>query len=253
MRSSLTEAARSGADSGQSSRENSIEITAEETLNRLRALDTKPTHVKGKSRAKTTGSHMDRMSQSMNHLNLDRHSMLVAPTYRTVGGDDPREALMKLRIKRLSKKVTPTTSTERLYQSDSALFGGGKQNIAPSKANARDAVWFKSSYPTRQTLEKLDEAEEQFDDSSHRSGGDEDMPELDDFGTSCTDLWLHGNQSAPGDFQRRPTAAYLHDDDDEDETDDHVDDDMIGSSGKPDRSRRSKGNHEMVDDSIQIV
>lgn len=118
-------------------------------------------------------------------------------TNKTVTGGNPRLALMQLRIQRLKK----TSPTERLYQSDSALFSS--ETAGHSKANARDAVWFKSSYPRKNTLEKLEEAEQEFEESTHRDEDDSDMPELDEFNTSSTDLWLHGNQSAPEDFQRR--------------------------------------------------
>jgi hypothetical protein len=130
------------------------------------------------------------MGRSLNFLNLDRR-VSIAPNV-TVGGASPRLRLMQNRIRRLKTKST-TETPERLYSSDSALFSK-KNSDHHGAVPQRHDVWFKSLYPKQGALEKLDEAEQEYEDSQR----DDDDVQLE-LHMSGTDLWLFGfNQSAPG-------------------------------------------------------
>lgn len=143
------------------------------------------------------------MGRSLNFLNLDRKAAgLPMGPKTTVGGASPRLALMQLRIRRLKK----TSPSERLYQSDSALFTSA--NAAEAEHAPKNDVWFKSAFyksgPTKKnklSLEKLDEAEQEFEDSQSN---------LDELNTSGTSLWLfEANQSAPGFLPGEPAATSI--------------------------------------------
>jgi hypothetical protein len=180
----------SAASSRSNSRNNSIEITSETTLNQLRALDfSEGAHGGSGSRRRAQQD----MGRSLNFLNLDRRATMTpsALNSKTVGGASPRLRLMQNRIRRL-RKTSHFDSADRLYSSDSALFSRKAETAVP----ARHDVWFKSLYPKQGALEKLDEAEQEYEDSQ-RDDDDEHL-ELE-LNMSGTDLWLFGfNQSAPG-------------------------------------------------------
>ena len=169
-------------------RSNSIEITSETTIDQLRGLeDTSLTH---HDLGRTQARRRQDMGRSLNFLNLDRKGHFTADS-KTVGGASPRLALMQLRIRRLKK----TSPSERLYQSDSALFSSANATEEPH--TPKNDVWYKSAYykagstkKNKLSLEKLDEAEQEFEDSQSN---------FDELNTSGTSLWLfEANQSAPG-------------------------------------------------------
>ena len=174
-----------------SHRSNSIEISSETTLSQLRGLDgSLHQHDFGR----TPGARRNHeLGQSLNFLNLDRKAagLPMKDKNKTVGGSNPRSALMQLRIRRLKK----TSPSERLYQSDSALFSSA--NAPDEEHTPKNDVWFKSAYyksgsskKNKLSLEKLDEAEQEFEDSQSN---------FDELNTSGTSLWLfEGNHSAPG-------------------------------------------------------
>ncbi|CAB9497894.1 expressed unknown protein [Seminavis robusta] len=170
--------------SAATSRSNSIEITAETTLNQLRGLDFSDASGTTSSRRRA----QQEMGKSLNFLNLDRRTSIndISNSKKTtVGGASPRLRLMQNRIRRLKKN---NHTVERLYASDSALF----RNTKGDDTEVQRDVWFKSLYPKQGALEKLDEAEQEYEDSQNNS-------EADDLHMSGTDLWLfEANQSAPG-------------------------------------------------------
>jgi hypothetical protein len=173
--------------SAASSRSNSIEISSETTLNQLRALDFSDTGATSSRRR----AQQD-LGRSLNFLNLDRRGN-TAPL--TVGGASPRLRLMQNRIRRL-KKTSHLDAQDRLYSSDSALFSKKAGESHHTAVPKRHDVVFKSLYPKNDALEKLDEAEQEYEDSQR----DDSEVELQmDLNMSGTDLWLFGcNQSAPG-------------------------------------------------------
>ena len=224
--SAASASASASAGSASSSRSNSIEITSETTLNQLRALDMGSDHhdhfaafstTTGTSAtsSRTKNRHMHDMGRSLNFLNLDQNRRpTFTPSSKTVGGASPRLRMMQLRLNRLKK----TSPQERLYQSDSALFSSA--NAADSANDGTHAtkkigqqVWFKSLYPKqggKVVLERLDEAEQEFEesqrsDSANNNNNDNDNSSTgrdffcDMMNTSGTDMWLfEANQSAPG-------------------------------------------------------
>lgn len=144
------------------------------------------------------------MGRSLNFLNLEQRQrrqtmQQSAAVTTTAGGASPRLALMQLRLRRLKK----TSPSERLYQSDSALFSSANASppVATKVEQHRGDVWFKSVYPKAGALEKLDEAE------ADQEQEPEDSTTM--LGMSGTDLWLspdaafEANQSAPGYIQQQ--------------------------------------------------
>ena len=188
--------------STHTSRSNSIEITSETTLNQLRGLDFSNDGSGTSSRRRAPQGHHHELGRSLNFLNLDRRGTMTplgaVPGTTTVGGASPRLRLMQNRIRRL-KKTCHFDSQERLYSSDSALFksklGSGDREPRNPAVPARHDVWFKSLYPKQGALEKLDEAEQELEESQRGEDSDLEM----DLNMSGTDLWLFANnQSAPG-------------------------------------------------------
>ena len=250
--------------SAASSRSNSIEITNESTLNSLRGLDqsmedgsiqiggTGSGTSSGRPRKQSSTNNsrvMHDMGRSLNFLNLDhnRHQRRTSSHFhpdKTVGGASPRLALMQLRLRRLKK----TSPTERLYQSDSALFSSA--NAAPDTTTKtkveqhKGDVWFKSLYPKQGALEKLEEAEQELEESENQGGDFHDhhlsdsqnQDSYNNMNMSGTDLWLfEANQSAPGFLpsNKKALRAALGNNDDEDDTGTGEDDSDI-----KDHSRR---------------
>ena len=213
--------------SAASSRSNSIEITDATTIAQLRGLDlsesgggggagggrsSKPRRASGQAR-----KLQHDMGRSLNFLNLD-HRKSLAPTAfgtaapKTAGGGNPRLRMMQLRLNRLKK----TSPQERMYQSDSALFSSANASGSEDSKTHKlgHDVWFKSLYPKQGALEKLEEAEAEFEESQR----DDDDFMNQDMNTSGTDMWLfEANHSAPGFLPgeeqgirragRRPSAA----------------------------------------------